>query len=163
MTYWLLIGALLAFRVYALWLDARDAPSDPRAADALQTAAIPQAAQAPHEGGGNEPPIGRLVVRKHNREFILDAGEIDRIESDGNYVVVHAGGQSYRLRDSLDSVNRRLGEQRFARVHRTHVVNIDRIREIQPWDNGDYRILLKDGSFLNFSRRYRSRLSHLFR
>ncbi len=147
LTYGLLIGALLAFRVYGLWLDSR-AATDPAA--------------APLETVVNEPQ-GRLVVRKHNREFILDAAEIDRIESDGNYVVVYAAGQAYRLRDSLDSVNRRLGEQRFARVHRTHVVNIDRIREIQPWDNGDYRILLKDGSFLNFSRRYRSRLSHLFR
>ncbi len=163
LTYWLLIGALLAFRIYGLWLDARGTPANPQdAAAALGPLAAP-APHAPLEAGGNEPPIGRLVVRKHNREFILDAGEIDRIESDGNYVVVHAGGQSYRLRDSLDSVNRRLGEQRFARVHRTHVVNIDRIREIQPWDNGDYRILLKDGSFVNFSRRYRSRLSHLFR
>jgi two-component system LytT family response regulator len=102
-------------------------------------------------------------VRKRNREFILDAGEIDHVDSDGNYVVVHAAGETYRLRDSLDGINRRLGEQRFVRVHRAHVVNIDRIREIQPWDHGDYRILLKDGSFLNFSRRYRTRLSHLFR
>ena len=103
------------------------------------------------------------MVRKRNREFILDAGDIDRIEADGNYVVIYAAGESYRLRDSLEALARRLGEQRFARVHRTHVVNIDRIREIQPWDHGDYRILLKDGSFVNFSRRYRSRLSHLFR
>jgi hypothetical protein len=110
-----------------------------------------------------DAPVSRLVVRKRNREFILDADDIDRLEADGNYVVVHATGQSYRLRDSLDRLARRLGEQRFARVHRTHVVNIERIREIQPWDHGDYRILLKDGSFLNFSRRYRSRLSHWFR
>ena len=102
------------------------------------------------------------MVRKLNREFILDLGEIDRIEADGNYVVIHASGQSYRLRESLEGLARRLDEQRFARVHRAHVVNIDRIREIQPWDNGDYRILLKDGSFVNFSRRYRSRLNHLF-
>jgi hypothetical protein len=107
-------------------------------------------------------PLGKLVVRRRNREFILDSTEIDRLEADGNYVMVHAGGESYRLRDSLESVARRLGELRFARVHRAHVVNIDRIREVQPWDNGDYRILLKDGSFVNFSRRYRSRLSHLF-
>jgi hypothetical protein len=153
LTYWLLSGALLAFRVYGLWLDAR--------------AGVPAVAAAPGPAAlapvANEAPQGRLVVRKLNREFILDAADIDRLESDGNYVVVHAGGQTYRLRESLDSINRRLGEQRFARVHRTHVVNIDRIREIQPWDNGDYRILLKDGSFLNFSRRYRSRLGHLFR
>ena len=142
--YWLIMAGLLAFRFYGLWMDARQdaAPAtEPMAADT---------------------PLERLVVRKLNREFILDMGEIDRIEADGNYVVIHADGQSYRLRESLEGLARRLDEQRFARVHRAHVVNIDRIREIQPWDNGDYRILLKDGSFVNFSRRYRSRLNHLF-
>jgi len=57
---------------------------------------------------------------------------------------------------------RKLDSRRFVRVHRSYIVNIDSIREIQPWDSGDYRILLKDGSFVNFSRRYRSRLPQLF-
>lgn len=148
LTYALLLGALLAFRVYGLWLDAR---------------AAGQARTGRPDPPSAAPALDRLVVRKRNREFILDVGDIDRIESDGNYVVVHAAGESYRLRESLDALARRLGEQRFARIHRTHVVNIDRIREIQPWDHGDYRIVLKDGSFLSFSRRYRSRLRHLFR
>jgi LytTr DNA-binding domain len=148
LTYFVIIGALLAFRIYGLWLEARQQRSEEKTA---------------LDSRATDVPLGRLVVRKHNREFILDADDIDRIDADGNYVVVYAGGQSYRLRESLDGLSRRLGEQRFARVHRTHVVNIDRIREIQPWDHGDYRIVLKDGSFLNFSRRYRSRLSHLFR
>jgi DNA-binding LytR/AlgR family response regulator len=137
LSYCLFLGLLMAFRVREM----RRAPS----------------------ASDMDTRVGRLVVRKRNREFILDVGEIDRLEADGNYVVVHATGESYRLRDSLDGLARRLGEQRFARVHRAHVVNIDRIREIQPWDHGDYRIVLKDGSFLNFSRRYRSRLTHLFR
>ncbi len=147
LTYWVVLGALLGFRAYGLLLDARAqregkfASLDPQQKDV---------------------PLDRLVVRKRNREFILDSGDIDRIEADGNYVVIYANGESYRLRDSLEALAQRLGEQRFARVHRTHVVNIDRIREIQPWDHGDYRILLKDGSFVNFSRRYRSRLTHLF-
>ena len=142
--YWLIMAGLLAFRFYGLWMDAREHAGS--------------AGDAASEGA----PLERLVVRKLNREFILDMGEIDRIEADGNYVVIHASGQSYRLRESLEGLARRLDEQRFARVHRAHVVNIDRIREIQPWDHGDYRIVLKDGSFVNFSRRYRSRLNHLF-
>jgi hypothetical protein len=154
LTYFVILGGLLGFRLYGLWLDtrARAANSDAEVEVEIGTAAAAAA-----------NPSGRLVVRKRNREFILDAGEIDHVDSDGNYVVVHAAGETYRLRDSLDRINRRLGEQRFVRVHRAHVVNIDRIREIQPWDHGDYRIVLKDGSFLNFSRRYRTRLSHLFR
>jgi len=200
LTYWVLVSALLAFRVYGLWRDASAARIGERESISSPTSDAPRRfppqtdlpqpqtdqpqtwndlpqprndlpqplngqpqLQTDQSQSRNDPPQGRLVVHKLNREFILDAGQIDRIESDGNYVIVHSGGQSYRLRDSLDGINRRLGAQRFARVHRGHVVNIDRIREIQPWDNGDYRILLKDGSFLNFSRRYRSRLNQLFR
>jgi DNA-binding LytR/AlgR family response regulator len=148
-TYVVILAALMAFRVYGLWREAR--------------AARDTSAPAPMPLAPSAAPLGRLVVRKRNREFILDAADIDRLEADGNYVIVHAGGESYRLRESLEALSARLDEARFARVHRAHVVNIDRIREIQPWDHGDYRILLKDGSFLNFSRRYRSRLSHLFR
>jgi hypothetical protein len=147
-TYCLIVAMLLAFRIYGLWLDA----GTRKKADV--------ASLDPHAAGA---PLGRLIVRKRNREIILDAVDIDRIDADGNYVVIHAAGENYRLRDSLEGLARRLGEQRFARVHRAHVVNIDRILEIQPWEHGDYRILLKDGSFLNFSRRYRSRLSELIR
>jgi hypothetical protein len=151
-TYCSIVAMLVAFRVYGLWLDAR-----------ARKEAIKEGDLASLEPRPADAPLGRLIVRKRNREFILDAGDIDRIEADGNYVIIHAAGQSYRLRDSLEGLAGRLGEQRFARVHRTHVVNIDRILEIQPWEHGDYRILLKDGSFLNFSRRYRSRLSALIR
>jgi hypothetical protein len=159
--YLVILGSLAAFRVYGLWRDSHAAagvvqatpPADP--AEARQDPAGSMGAAA--------MPLDRLLVRKRNREFILDPADIDRIDADGNYVVVHAAGETYRLRDSLEGLLVRLGEQKFARVHRAHVVNIDRIREIQPWDHGDYRILLEDGSFLNFSRRYRSRLSHLFR
>jgi hypothetical protein len=147
--YGVILAGLCAFTIYSLW---------------LQT----QAGDAPHHAPTNAmndstTPLDRLVVRKRNREFILDAADIDRLESDGNYVTIHAAGDSYRLRDSLDGLHKRLGAKRFARVHRTQVVNLDRIREIQPWDHGDYRIVLKDGSFVNFSRRYRSRLDELFR
>jgi hypothetical protein len=147
MTYGVIVSALLAFRVYGLWLDARQSKQDEVASQ---------------EARDNASPLSRLVVRKRNREFILDAGDIDRIEADGNYVLIFAAGESYRLRGSLEGLAQRLGDQQFARVHRTQVVNIERIREIQPWDHGDYRILLKDGSFVSFSRRYRKRLSQLF-
>lgn len=152
--YALLIVALLGFRVYGLWLDARGSQKDP---------VIGAESEAEPKRGPPEARLERLVVRKRNREFILNVDDIDHIEADGNYVIVHAGGETYRLRESLEGLASRLGVERFARVHRAHAVNIDRIREIQPWDHGDYRILLKDGSFVNFSRRYRSRLSHLFR
>jgi len=143
-SYWLILAGLYAFRVYRLWLESHRAPAAARV--------------APAGSGGLE----RLMVRKLNREFILNTADIDRIEADGNYVTIHAQGNAYPLRESLASLERKLDPRRFVRVHRGHIVNIDRIREIQPWDSGDYRILLKDGHFVNFSRRYRSRLPQLF-
>lgn len=145
-TYWLILFALYAFRVYRQWLESR----------------LPQASTHAPGTGAIQSGIERLVVRKLNREFILNTADIDRIEADGNYVTVHAQGASYPLRESLAALEKRLDPKRFARVHRGHIVNLDRIREIQPWDSGDYRIVLKDGSLVNFSRRYRSRLPELF-
>jgi hypothetical protein len=144
LAYWITVGGLAAFHIYGLWLDSRRAASD--------------VGDAPPAG----VPLERLVVRKLNREFIVNLADVDRIEADGNYVSLYVQGSVYPLRESLAALEKRLDGRRFARVHRGHIVNIDRIREIQPWDHGDYRILLKDGSFVNFSRRYRSRLSHLF-
>jgi hypothetical protein len=170
LTYLVIVGGLMAFRTYGLWMDARAAragdtvlTADAKAADTGSSAApSSDGFLVPAVGDAIMTPLNRLIVRKRNREFILDAADIDRLDADGNYVVVHVGAESYRVRDSLEGLAKRLGEQRFVRVHRAHVVNIDRIREIQPWDHGDYRIVLKDGSFVNFSRRYRSRLQHLF-
>lgn len=143
LSYWVIVGALYAFRLYRLWLESRLSP---------------EAAPVPVISAG----IQRLVVKKLNREFILNTAEIDRIEADGNYVKVYVQDTPYRLRESLASLERKLDARSFVRVHRAQIVNIDRIREIQPWDSGDYRILLKNGSFVNFSRRYRSRLPQLF-
>lgn len=151
--YALILGGLQAFRIYRLWLES-------------PVAAPPVLAEAP-SATSEQPvpestPLERLVVKKLNREFILNASDIDRIDANGNYVTIYAQGSEWPLRESLATLERRLDSKHFARVHRGHIVNLDRIREIQPWDSGDYRIVLADGSFVNFSRRYRSRLPQLF-
>lgn len=146
--YVLIVAGLRAFQIYRLWLEGR----------AAQPATAPASAPATVPPG----PVQRLVVKKLNREFILNTSDVDRIDADGNYVTIHAQGQTWPLRESLASLERKLDPRHFARVHRSHIVNIDRIREIQPWDSGDYRIVLTDGSCVNFSRRYRSRLPQLF-
>jgi hypothetical protein len=136
-------GCLVAFRFYGLWLDGREA-------------------RAAHTEADSRECLQRLVVRKLNREFILNVADIEHIDAAGNYVTLHKDGKSYSLRESLASLEKKLDQEHFVRVHRSHIVNLNHIREIQPWDNGDYRILMQDGSVLNFSRRYRSRLDHLF-
>ena len=151
--YALILGGLQAFRTYRLWLEsqmtAQSVPAEAPPATGEQS--VPESA-----------PLERLVVKKLNREFILNASDIDRIDANGNYVTIYAQGNAWPLRESMATLERRLDPARFARVHRGHIVNLDRIREIQPWDSGDYRIKLADGSFVNFSRRYRSRLPQLF-
>lgn len=144
-TYWLIVLYLMAFSAW-------------RARRAMQASQPPAEAQAPQ---GAPTRSDKLVVRKLNREFILDTTDIARVESDGNYMTVHAGGTTYQLRGSLSGLSKRLDARRFVQIHRSQIVNIDHIREIQPWDHGDYRVLLKDGSLVNFSRRYRARLERL--
>jgi hypothetical protein len=151
--YALIVAGLQAFRIYRLWLEGHLAPTIAMAsAEPATVPAMPELVL----------PLERLVVKKLNREFILNAADIDRIDADGNYVTIHAQGQTWPLRESMAALERKLDSKHFARVHRRHIVNLDRIREIQPWDSGDYRIMLADGSFVNFSRRYRSRLPQLF-
>lgn len=104
----------------------------------------------------------RLVARKFGREFIVNLTDVDHIQANGNYVTLYAGDSAYPLRESLASLERRLDPKRFARVHRSHLVNIERVREIRPWDNGDYRIVLETGTEVKLSRRYRSRLGAHF-
>lgn len=150
-TYWLLLVCIIAFRIYGLWVDSRDST-----AAAGQRPAAGEPARA-------EDPLERLVVRKLNREYVIAVGDVDRVEADGNYVMVHAQGTAYPRRESLAALEKKLDGRRFVRVHRGHLVNVDRIREIQPWDHGDYRIVLQDGTCVNLSRRYRGRLQHLLR
>ncbi|HEX8757070.1 MAG TPA: LytTR family DNA-binding domain-containing protein [Steroidobacteraceae bacterium] len=156
-SYWLLLSCIVAFRLYGLWSDSRES----HAAAAEQ----PPAPSSPAEGDSTaaQAPLERLVVRKLNREYIIAIADVDRVEADGNYVNVYAQGTPYPRRESLAALEKKLDARRFVRVHRGHLVNVDRIREIQPWDHGDYRIVLQDGTCVNLSRRYRSRLQHLLR
>lgn len=148
-TYWLIVLYLAAF---SAWRDRRAAHAEP-------VPAAPGPTPQPDMAVGR---ADRLVVRKLNREFILDTADVARLQSDGNYVTIHANGTTYQMRGSLAGLSRQLDGRRFVQIHRSQVVNIDHIREIQPWDHGDYRVLLKDGSIVNFSRRYRTRLEQVF-
>lgn len=154
-SYWLLLSCIVAFRLYGLWSDSRESHAAALEQQPASGGAVPA------ESPAREAPLERLVVRKLNREYIIAVADVDRIEADGNYVNVYAQGTPYPRRESLAALEKKLDGRRFIRVHRGHLVNIDRIREIQPWDHGDYRIVLQDGTCVNLSRRYRGRLQHL--
>ena len=100
----------------------------------------------------------RLMVKGGGRIIFLRADEVDWIEAAGNYARLHAGRETHLLHETLSSLVERLDPTRFARIHRSTVVNLDRIREIQPWFHGDAVAVLRDGTKLNVSRTYRQRL-----
>src|SRR4051812_36490854 len=104
------------------------------------------------------PKTDRLVVKSGGRLFFLRADEIDWIEAAGNYVRLHVGNQSHLLRETMNAIEARLDSERFFRIHRSRIVNVERIQEMQPWLNGEYSIVLRSGVRLTLSRGYRERL-----
>jgi two-component system LytT family response regulator len=100
----------------------------------------------------------RLVVKSGGRLFFLRAEEIDWIEAAGNYVRLHVGSEGHLLRETMTSIEARLNPDIFFRIHRSHIVNIERIKELQPWFNGEYVVILRNGTQLTLSRGYREKL-----
>lgn len=110
---------------------------------------------------GGPEYIERFVVKAGNRIFFVKAGEIDWIEAAGNYVRLHAGKDTHLVRETMNRVETKLDPKKFARIHRSTVVNLDRIKELQPWFHGEYVIILRDGSQLTLSRGYREKLQKI--
>ena len=106
----------------------------------------------------DQPKAERLVVKSGGRLFFLRADEIDWVEAAGNYVRLHVGTDVHMLRETMNSIESRLNPELFVRIHRSHIVNIERIKELQPWFNGDYVVILRDGTRLTLSRGYREKL-----
>lgn len=102
-----------------------------------------------------QPVTDRFLVKKLGREFLVRVDDVDWIEAAGNYVTLHVGDRLYPLRDTMAGIQRRLDGRRFARVHRSAIVNLDRVREIEPFDTGDARAHLHGGAAVPVSRRYR--------
>jgi two-component system, LytTR family, response regulator len=102
--------------------------------------------------------LERLLVEADGRATLLPVAQVERFEAAKNYVTVHAGGARYRLRTPLDRLEERLDPRAFVRVHRSSIVRVDRVAELQPWSHGDYVIVLRGGERVRLSRRYRDRL-----
>jgi two-component system LytT family response regulator len=100
----------------------------------------------------------RLVVKSSGRLFFLRADEIDWIEAAGNYVKLHTGAEAHLMRETMTSIESRLNPDMFFRIHRSHIVNLERIKELQPWFNGEYVVVLQNGKQLTLSRGYRDKL-----
>jgi LytTr DNA-binding domain len=107
-------------------------------------------------------PLDRIPVTIGNRTIVIEADAVDFIEASSYYARLHAGSQQYLVRHSMNSLEARLDPRKFARIHRSTIVNLDRIAEMRPYDRRSYIVLLKDGRRLLMSRRRRQLLDYLF-
>jgi two-component system LytT family response regulator len=166
-------GALEAFEAHAL--DYLLKPVTPERLHAAVAHAESQLRRARREAGAYERLIAlldrrdaerqrraRLLIRHADGAFFLRTEAIDWLEAAGKLVKVHAGKHVHVQREALARIERHLDPDQFIRISRSAIVNIDQIREIQPWFNGEYLVILDDDSQVSTSRHYRNNLRRLF-
>lgn len=107
-----------------------------------------------------ESRLGHILVQKQSRYFPVKKDNIIHISSYEKYVRLHTREGVYLLRKTMQRMEEDLDSSKFIRIHRSSIVNVDFIKEIQPWSHGDGIVILKDGTRLTLSRRYRDRLFH---
>jgi two-component system LytT family response regulator len=105
---------------------------------------------------------GRFLVRAREKTVVVDAADVDWIEAADYYATLHVGGKAHLVRETLTDLARRLDPGRFFRVHRSAIVNLDRVREIHPLHRGDAELLLAGGTRVRLSRTRRAEFKRLF-
>jgi two-component system LytT family response regulator len=110
------------------------------------------------KGGSHQ---NKLVMKDERKIWFVPVESIDWIKAEGKYVLVHAGKEEHLMRESLVALEAKLDPKKFIRIHRSSIVNIDRIKELHPWFHGDYRILLNNGKELVLSRTYRKKFQEV--
>jgi two-component system, LytTR family, response regulator len=110
-----------------------------------------------------EPRDERIAVRTEQGVHFVRAEAIDWVEAEGNYVRLHRAGGSHLVRETLQRMESRLDPRRFVRVHRSALVNLDRVRRLEPWFHGEFEVVLEDGTRLRSSRTFSGRLRELIR
>lgn len=105
--------------------------------------------------------LNRLIVKTGGRVFFLKTNEIDWIEAADYYVYLHAGGKSHLLRETMSNLEKQLEPAKFQRIHRSIIVNLDRVKELQTNASGDYVVVLRDGAQLKMSRGHRQKLESM--
>jgi two-component system, LytTR family, response regulator len=113
-----------------------------------------------HSGAADARAIERIAVKLDGRVIFVRPNDIDWIEAQDNYVKLHMGREAHLVRDTLSNFEVRLDTKRFIRIARSTIVNIDRVREMQPMFHGEYVVILHDGTKLTMSRGYRDTLQH---
>ncbi len=117
----------------------------------------------PAAAGREEPAGDRILLKSSGEIFFLKADEIDWIEAEGDYMKFHVGGRAHLMRETMARLEARLDPKRFIRIHRSTIVNIDRLRKLSPSFAGEYAVILHDGTKLKLSRGYHERIAGLFK
>ena len=104
---------------------------------------------------------GRMAVKVGGRVIFIKLEEIDWLEAADNYVNLHIGAEAHLLRETMAAMEAKLPEEKFLRISRSTIVNIDRIKELQPMFHGEYVVVLRSGAKLTLSRGYRDKLQQL--
>jgi two-component system LytT family response regulator len=107
--------------------------------------------------------VTRLPVRSEGRVELVEVAAIDWIEAADNYVVLHAGGRTHVLRETLSRLEQRLDPEAFVRIHRSAIVRLDRVVRLESASRGDYDVTLRDGTRLTLSRTCRPKLERALR
>lgn len=102
--------------------------------------------------------LQRLLVRSGDRLYFVPVAEVVRFEADGNYIRLHTATGTHLVRETMSALERQLDPARFARIHRSEIVAIDAVKEIQPYFHGDHVVILKAGARVRMSRRFQHRL-----
>jgi two-component system LytT family response regulator len=160
--------ALRAFDVQAFdyllkpYDDARLSEAVRRAKVHLMNSVSSQPHSLPVPVNPSIPPMtyyrDRLAVRVGDGLVLLRTEQIDWIEAADNYVNLHCGGETHTIRETMNSLQKTLDPRKFLRIHRSTIVNMDRVKALQPWFRGDYRVVLSTGATLILSRGYRKNL-----
>ena len=100
----------------------------------------------------------RFIIKSSGKVVFLKSGEIDWIEAEGNYLRLHVGKDSYLQRGTMNSVQERLDPKRFVRIHRSTIVNVEKVKELRPWPTGEYVVLMHNGKELTLSRGFKEQL-----
>jgi len=132
-------------------------PRSPQGSSTRRILTLLEELNARERGRGRD----RLVVRTPERAFFLRTETVDYVEAAGKFVHLHVGRLVHALRESMAELEQELDPVRFLRISRSAIVNIDRIQEIQPWFQGDYVLILTDGTRLTSTRGYRDNMRKL--
>lgn len=102
--------------------------------------------------------LDRIIVNIGTKYFFINVNEIIYISAEEKYIQLHTDKGKFLIRETMKKTEESLDPQKFARIHRSYIVNIEQIKEMQPWSHGDYVVILKNGEKLQMSRRFKNRL-----